>query len=154
MNTQPPRPGSPRFHRAMLVGQWLRRNTHAKRRRFSWGVIAASNGLTVQQTQHAVYDLRDHFPDEAFIISVPCAQNDWSIEVGWTRGTRLGLMSQLRQNATREVSLATVLERAADQLTTKNPSLSFTYRRQARHARQEAYEKRELAELIGHEKGV
>jgi hypothetical protein len=138
MTSQPPAPGSQRDIRARLVRTWLTRHTgFGKTARYTYqGIQKALAPLSIQAVQKAVYDLRDHYPEDPLIVSVPSAANGWTVEVGWRSAAMYGMANQLRHLTTRDNSEANLLERAADLET--DPSLAFLYRNEAAQARSTA----------------
>lgn len=147
MTAQEPVAGSQRHRRAMLVGQWLKRNTGASTTaRYSYSGIASAIGLSIPAVQHAVYDLRTFFTDEAMIISVPCQANGWTVEVGWRPAAKQGGANQLRHLASRDLSIAILMERAAAE--EPNAGLAFAFRTEARYARDAAARHKDLAEVM------
>lgn len=150
MTTQAPTPGSKRDTRATLVRVWLRRNTgEATRKRYTYDGIASATGLSKPAVQSAVYDLRDHYPEDPMIVSVPCAGNEYTVEVGWRWAAKAGLANREGDLASRMESEATVLERAAAVET--DPAKAFMYRSEAAQARLSSTRKRELADMMRHD---
>lgn len=147
MNTQPPVSGSARDIRAKAVRAWLRRNTGiGHRKRFTYQGIHRATGLTVPAVQRAVYDLRDHYHDDPLVVSVPCPENGFTVEVGWRWAAKLGMANRLTVLATQETSEAVMFERAASEET--EPAKAFLYRQEAAEARLLSNRHREMADMM------
>lgn len=128
---------------------WLRRNTGERMRgkkRYTYAGISAATGLTIPAVQNAVYDLRDHYPEDPLIVSVPCQQNEWTVEVGWRWAAKLGAANQMLHLASREESEATLLTRAADEET--DPAKAFMYRSEAAQVLLASTRHRDMALMI------